>query len=286
VKGELYGYVRASVDSQDTERQILSLWDYGVMPENVFVEQSNSGSAKTQTADASAEDRRDCETVKRQAIVSETAEAGIVSAEGQTCEMGAVSEYPSSASEEDGVREISGEKQNDKGAGTAYQAMLKVLKENDTLVITSLDVLGRDCYELMDRWRYITIGKKAGIIVLELPLSNTGIEEEELGKVVARITLGVMQHFDQSRQYKRRRQAEGIARARQKGIPLGRKPKEIPREFESIRLRWDRGELSARSAADILGVDAGTFRKWVKAGAGQAGNQKYAETGIGKHGDG
>ena len=141
-----------------------------------------------------------------------------------------------------------------------------MLRENDTLVITGLDVLGRDCYELMDRWRYITIGKKAGIIVLELPLSNTGMEEDVLGKVVARITLGVMQHFDQSRQYKRRRQAEGIARARQKGIPLGRKPKEIPREFENIRLRWDRGELSARSAADILGVDAGTFRKWVKAG--------------------
>lgn len=264
MKGELYGYVRASVDSQDTERQILSLWDYGVMPENVFVEQSNSGSAKTQTADASAEDRRDCETVKRQAIVSETAEAGIVSAEGQTCEMGAVSEYPSSASEEDGVREISGEKQNDKGAGTAYQAMLKVLKENDTLVITSLDVLGNDCYELMDRWRYITIGKKAGIIVLELPLSNTGIEEEELGKVVARITLGVMQHFDQSRQYKKQKQAEGIAEARRRGVRLGRKPKDIPKGFEEVRLQWDRGEISARHAASALHVDPNTFRKWVR----------------------
>lgn len=220
MKGELYGYVRASADSQDTERQMLSLWDYGVAPENVYVENSHGGSVQTQTAGVSAEGRLGCESVKGQAAVSET----------------------------------------------AYQAMLKALKENDTLVIASLDVLGSDCYELMDRWRYITVGKKAGIIVLELPLSNTGIEEEALGKVVARITLGVMQHFDQSRQYKRRRQAEGIARARQKGIPLGRKPKEIPREFESIRLRWDRGELSARSAADILGVDAGTFRKWVKAG--------------------
>ena len=235
MKGNFYGYVRASADSGDTERQLMALWDFGVEPENVFLEEQGDGNS-----------------VKRQGKnIPET-------------------------EREHGTQ--------DRASGSAYQTLLKVLRENDTLVITDLDVLGNDCYELMDRWRYITIGKKAGIIVLELPLSNTGIEEEELGKVVARITLGVMQHFDQSRQYKRRRQAEGIARARQKGIPLGRKPKEIPREFESIRLRWDRGELSARSAADILGVDAGTFRKWVKAGA--EGNQKYAETGAGKRGDG
>lgn len=215
MKGNLYGYVRASADSRDMERQVLTLWDYGVAPENVFLE-------------------------------------------GQT-DRGAVTE-------------------------SAYQAMLMILKENDTLVITSLDVLGNDCYELIDRWRELTIVKKAGIIVLELPLSNTGIEEEALGKVVARITLGVMQHFDQSRQYKKQRQAEGIARARQKGIPLGRKPKEIPREFESVRLRWDRGELSARRAADMLGVDTGTFRKWVKTETVESRETNYAETG--KRGDG
>lgn len=217
MKGNFYGYVRASADSRDTERQLMALWDFGVEPKNVFLEEQGDGNS-----------------VKRQGKnIPET-------------------------EREHGTQ--------DRASGSAYQTLLKVLRENDTLVITGLDVLGRDCYELMDRWRYITIGKKAGIIVLELPLSNTGMEEDVLGKVVARITLGVMQHFDQSRQYKRRRQAEGIARARQKGIPLGRKPKEIPREFESIRLRWDRGELSARSAADILGVDAGTFRKCVKAG--------------------
>lgn len=157
----------------------------------------------------------------------------------------------------------------DRGDASAYQDMLDVLQEDDTLVITSLEVLGSDCYELMDRWRYLTITKKAGIIVLDLPLANTGIEEENLGKIVARITLGVMQHFDQSRQYKKQRQAEGIARARQNGVPLGRKPKEIPKEFESIRLQWDRGEISARSAANALGVDSGTFRKWVRADARQ-----------------
>ncbi|MCI9141328.1 MAG: recombinase family protein [Lachnospiraceae bacterium] len=250
MKGSLYGYVRASTDSRDTERQMIALWDFGVAPENVF------------------------------------AEASTASVEAQVCRMDAVDAQSSTVAGKNGVEAVSGGKQNSKGAGSAYQAMLKTLKENDTLVITSLDVLGSDCYELMDRWRYITIGKKAGIIVLELPLLNTGIEEDVLGKVVARITLGVMQHFDQSRQYKRRRQAEGIARARQKGVPLGRKPKEIPREFESVRLRWDRGELSARSAADILGVDAGTFRKWVKTGVSENENRKYAETGTGKSGDG
>lgn len=232
MKGNLYGYVRASADSRDIERQMIALWDFGVAPENVFLEEQMKGASKSFTVP-----------------------------------------------EKNGIEEISGRKQNDGGAGAAYQTMLKVLKENDTLVITNLDVLGSDCYELMDRWRELTIVKRAGIIVLELPLSNTGIEEDVLGKVIARITLGVMQHFDQSRQYKKRKQAEGIARARQNGIPLGRKPKEIPREFESVRLRWDKGEISARSAADILGVDAGTFRKWVKTRAEESGKREYVETG-------
>lgn len=227
MKGNLYGYVRASADSQDTERQLIALWDFGVAPENVFLEERTSNVSRL-----------------------------------------------SKVSEKNGIKEISEGKQDNSRAETVYQTMLKALKENDTLVITNLDVLGSDCYELMDRWRELTIAKKVGIIVLELPLSHTGIEEDVLGKVVARITLGVMQHFDQSRQYKKRKQAEGIARARQNGIPLGRKPKEIPQEFESVRLRWDKGELSARSAADILGVDAGTFRKWVKARAGESRKQK------------
>jgi DNA invertase Pin-like site-specific DNA recombinase len=147
---------------------------------------------------------------------------------------------------------------------TAYNTVVDMLKDNDTLVIASLDVLGDDCYELMDRWRYITITKRAGIIVLDLPLANTGIEEEALGKVVARITLGVMQHFDQSRQYKKQKQAEGIAEARRRGVRLGRKPKDIPKGFEEVRLQWDRGEISARHAASALHVDPNTFRKWVR----------------------
>ena len=159
----------------------------------------------------------------------------------------------------------------------AYRQAVDTLKADDTLVIASLDVLGDDCYELTDRWRHITIDKKAGIIVLDLPLANTGIEEEALGKIVARITLGVMQHFDQSRQYKKQKQAEGIAEARKKGVRFGRKPREIPQEFESVRLRWDRGEISARGAADCLGVDANTFLKWARTNA-HSPQEKAVET--------
>lgn len=194
MKGEVYGYVKPLPEGKDVDRQMIALWDFGVAPENVFVE--------------------------KQPL--------------------------------------------DNVADQAYQEVLKVLKEGDTLVVTNFDVLESDCYKLMDRWRYLTIAKKAGVIVLELPIANTGMEEDELGKVVARITLGIMQHFDQSRQYKKRKQAEGIAQARRNGVRLGRKPREIPKEFESVRLRWDRGELSARSAADVLGVDPNTFLKWAR----------------------
>ena len=57
-----------------------------------------------------------------------------------------------------------------------YHALMENLIENDTLVIKSIDRLGRDFREIMNQWRIITEEKMTGIIVLDLPLLNTGLE--------------------------------------------------------------------------------------------------------------
>ena len=45
MKGNFYGYVRASADSRDTERQLMALWDFGVEPKNVFLEEQGDGNS-------------------------------------------------------------------------------------------------------------------------------------------------------------------------------------------------------------------------------------------------
>lgn len=145
-----------------------------------------------------------------------------------------------------------------------YRQVLEVLCENDVLVIKSIDRLGRHFDELLEQWRIITVEKKAGIIVLDLPILNVGLENDLLGKVVAQLMLTLMSYMAETeRDNIRQRQAEGIAAARLKGVHLGRRPKEIPEEFENVKTLWEEGECSATAAARRLGVDFHTFKKWV-----------------------
>ena len=145
-----------------------------------------------------------------------------------------------------------------------YQGLMNVLQENDTFVIKSIDRLGRNFDEILKQWRIITMEKKAGIIVLDMPILNTGLQHDLLGKVIAEMMLTLMSYMAETeRQNIRQRQAEGIAAAREKGVHLGRKPKEIPKEFETVKALWEEGVYSATAAAKKLGVDFHTFKRWV-----------------------
>ncbi len=70
--------------------------------------------------------------------------------------------------------------------------------------------------------------------------------------------------FNEDREHMRQMQAKGIAEAKQKGINFGRPPLKIPDEFTEMEELYRKGEISARAAADTLGVSANTFRKWMK----------------------
>ena len=131
-----------------------------------------------------------------------------------------------------------------------YRELMGVLGENDTFVIKSIDRLGRNFDEILEQWRMITAEKHAGIIVLDMPILNTGLQRDLLGRVIAEMMLTLMSYVAETeRENIRQRQAEGIAAARQKGVRLGRKPKEIPEEFEAVRALWEAGTYSATAAA-------------------------------------
>ncbi|MDY4953380.1 MAG: hypothetical protein SO073_01925 [Candidatus Onthomonas sp.] len=60
-----------------------------------------------------------------------------------------------------------------------------------------------------------------------------------------------------------RRQSEGLKNARDRGVRLGRPPAKRPRKFASVYAMYTAGEISARSAAQMLHVSPGTFKRWV-----------------------
>ena len=145
-----------------------------------------------------------------------------------------------------------------------YKRLLKKLKPDDTLVIKSIDRLGRNYDEILEQWRVITKEKRAAIVVLDMPLLDTRQSRDLTGTLIADIVLQLLSYVAQTeREFIRQRQAEGIAAAKARGVQFGRKPMERPPEYENLKKLWKDGQTSARDAAGKLGISHRTFLLWV-----------------------
>ena len=147
-----------------------------------------------------------------------------------------------------------------------YKKLIKRLRPGDTLIRGSIDRLGRNYDEIIDQWRIITKEKQAAIVVLDMPLLDTRARGQDLtGTFIADLVLQILSYVAQTeREMIRKRQAEGIAAAKARGVKFGRRPKEKPPEYPAVLKAWQSGELSARAAAKCLGITHQTFQSWAK----------------------
>ena len=148
---------------------------------------------------------------------------------------------------------------------TQYRRLMRKLKNGDTLVVKSIDRLGRNYDEVLEQWRLLTKEKQVDIVVLDMPLLDTRKGRDLIGTLISDIVLQLLSYVAQTeREFIHQRQAEGIAAAKARGVKFGRKPKERPAEYEHLRDEWRAGRISARAAARQLGVAHRTFMKWVE----------------------
>ena len=144
-----------------------------------------------------------------------------------------------------------------------YRRMLRRLGSGDTLIVKSIDRLGRNYTEILEQWRIITKSKRAAIVILDMPLLDTRQNRDLTGQLIADIVLQLLSYVAQTeREFIRQRQAEGIAAAKERGVRFGRPEKEIPGRFFLLYDDWKKGEISGREAARQLGVTHQTFFKW------------------------
>ncbi len=148
-----------------------------------------------------------------------------------------------------------------------YQNLVRQLKPGDTLVIKSIDRLGRNYEEILEQWRVITKDKGASIVVLDMPLLDTRQGKDLAGRLIADIVLQLLSYVAQTeREFIHQRQAEGIAIAKRNGVHFGRRPREgRPEGYEKCLALWRDHRLSARQAGQRLGVNHSTFLKWARA---------------------
>ena len=163
-------------------------------------------------------------------------------------------------------KQIFTDKQSGKDfARTNYRKLVRRLKEGDTLVVKSIDRLGRNYEEILEQWRIITKDKGAAIVVLDMPLLDTRRNRDLTGTLIADIVLQLLSYVAQTeREFIRQRQAEGIAVAKAQGVRFGRPPLAQPKEFPAVHQAWLKKEISAREAARRLSVTHKTFLRWAQ----------------------
>ena len=141
-----------------------------------------------------------------------------------------------------------------------FQRLMKKLKENDLLIIKSIDRLGRNYEEIQEWWKIITKEKKCDIFVIEMPMLDTRREKNLLGTFISDLVLTLLSYVaENERANIKQRQAEGIAAAKARGVRFGRKPGELPENFNEVRERWRRKEITINQAARECGMAKTTF---------------------------
>jgi DNA invertase Pin-like site-specific DNA recombinase len=142
----------------------------------------------------------------------------------------------------------------------AYKTLVKKLKSGDLLYILSIDRLGRNYEEIQAQWRVLTKDKGVDIAVIDMPLLDTRNGKDLMGTFIADLVLQILSFVAHTeRDSIRKRQAEGIAAARAKGVRFGRPIKKPPENFPALVREWERGKLTLKEVLERTGLKEATF---------------------------
>lgn len=156
---------------------------------------------------------------------------------------------------------------------TEYQKMKTLIEFLDgehgkvELAIHELDRLGRNKSQIKEELAWF---KERGVVVriFNLPTTLIDLDGDSLGilEMVHNILIEVLSTMAEAEMHTRaKRQREGIAIAKAKGVYKGRKRVEVDMEsFEMCYKLWKAGEFTATKAMNRLGLKPNTFYRRVK----------------------
>ena len=151
-----------------------------------------------------------------------------------------------------------------------YKRRIKKLKKSDLLYILSIDRLGRNYEEIQKQWRLLTKEIGIDICVIDMPLLDTRQGKDLMGTFIADLVLQILSFVAQNeRENIRKRQAQGIAAAKKRGIKFGRPEINIPKDFESIISLKNNREIKTKEALKLCNMSRSTFYRKLKEKSGQ-----------------
>lgn len=141
-----------------------------------------------------------------------------------------------------------------------YQKLVKKLKPGDLLYVLSIDRLGRNYEEVQQQWRVLTKEIGADVCIIDMPLLDTRHGKDLMGTFIADLVLQILSFVAQNeRDSIKKRQEEGIAAAKARGVRFGRPPAPLPDNFHTIHRNWRDKKMTLRQAAEACNMPKGTF---------------------------
>ena len=145
-----------------------------------------------------------------------------------------------------------------------WELLNNVLDQGDTLIICSLDRLGRNYKQIRDVWKDL-FERKVNVKILDCELLSTNHEDYETDSMKLLMTNVAFEMFayiaENERTQIKQRQAEGIQVAKSAGKHLGRPKATFPSNWKDVYIRWKRKEISQNRACIELGISKNTFKK-------------------------
>ena len=136
----------------------------------------------------------------------------------------------------------------------------------DTLVLHGMEQIQRMGLDDQAQ-RDIANAKRIDVVLKDVPIVSGRIKRR------GNLTRSLLAHLveqvytqveNMEREMNHQRTMDGMAAARSRGTRRGRRPIERPGNFDAVRARWEKKEISEREAARLLGVARATFKKWAQ----------------------
>lgn len=136
--------------------------------------------------------------------------------------------------------------------------LLDYVRKDDTIYVESLDRFARNTKDLLDMAEYL-IEKNVNLYFIK---DNLKLDNSPNGKLMITI-LSAIAEFD--RNISKRRQAEGIAIAKEKGLYKGRKPIPInKKQFEELYDDWKNEYITQKQFYKRLNISRTTLYRRIK----------------------
>ncbi|MBO7399291.1 MAG: recombinase family protein [Clostridia bacterium] len=146
-----------------------------------------------------------------------------------------------------------------------YIKMVRRLRKNDILFVLSIDRLGRNYEEIQRQWRILTKEVGVDICVIDMPLLDTRNGKDLMGTFIADLVLQILSFVAQTeRENIKKRQAQGIAAAKARGVKFGRPRKELGEGFEELLREWKNGEITTKTIVENSNLSEATLYRRAK----------------------